>query len=206
MMAFTMENYFSGQTLDDPRYVKWVATYEVVQDGKIDSKELPVYQCSDEDYAKFYPFDERSEPQLQKMRTEQDMHLYCIDWEGADIELYGFTGNYALITIVAVPCNQKLTLDLIGGQEDRIDEQCVWDLEAQREYLKPPKLVAFFNQERLNLEKYGEESIERFATLVNIQFDEKQPNWVGGYFNRNILSDQTWYMSYGQEPVDRLYT
>ena len=62
MMAFTMENYFSGQTLDDPRYVKWVATYEVVQDGKIDSKELPVYQCSDEDYAKFYPFDERSEP------------------------------------------------------------------------------------------------------------------------------------------------
>ena len=63
------------------------------------------------------------------------------------MSLYGSTstGNYALLTIVAVPCNQKLTIPLIGGKEDRIDEECVWDLEAQQDYFQPPQLVVFYN-------------------------------------------------------------
>jgi len=87
--------------------------------------------------------------------------LFCIDWDNSGVELFGAesTGNFALVEVVAVPCNMKLTQDLFGGFEDRIDEDCVWDLDKQTEYLRPPNMVAFHNQERLNTEKYGEESI-----------------------------------------------
>ena len=33
MIAFTMESYFTGKTLDDPRFMKWVAFLRLVIDG-----------------------------------------------------------------------------------------------------------------------------------------------------------------------------
>ena len=66
MMAFTLESYFSGETLDDPNYIKWLAYFRVDKDGVSDAREIPIYPCRDEDYAKFYPVDERSLPKLKK--------------------------------------------------------------------------------------------------------------------------------------------
>ena len=45
MMAFTMESYFTGKTLDDPRYMKWVAFLRLVVDGESKSLSFPVYAC-----------------------------------------------------------------------------------------------------------------------------------------------------------------
>ena len=80
MMAFTIENYFSGETLDDPRYMKWVASFEVHKDGAMETYEIPVFPCREEDYANFYQFDERSKPKLEKMQTDEDKQLYCMDF------------------------------------------------------------------------------------------------------------------------------
>ena len=116
-MAFTLEHFLSGKTLDDPRYLKWVAFIRVAKDGEASSREVPVFPCRDEDFAKFYPVDDRSISRLNKMRSSPDKQLYCIDWETAQIELFGLeVGNdYAYLDIAVVPCNQKETIQLIGG-------------------------------------------------------------------------------------------
>ena len=131
MMAFTLESYFTGESFDDPRFVKWAASIVVSVDGVFEPREVPIFPCRDEDYAKFYPLDERSSPKLEQTLRDPNRELYCIDWEEANVELYGLesTGNFAFLQIAAVPCNQKLTHHMIGGLEDRIDKDCVWDLE-----------------------------------------------------------------------------
>ena len=132
MMAFTLEHFISGETLDDPRYLKWVAWVRFAKDGEIRSREVPVFPCRDGDYAKLYPVDDRSLSRLRKMRNSPDMQLYCIDWETAQIEIYGLeSGNdFAYLDISVVPCNQRETVPMIGGKTDRISEDCIWDKEA----------------------------------------------------------------------------
>jgi len=65
--------------------------------------------------------------------------------------------------------------------------------------------VAIFNQERINLEKFGDESIEQFSTFVNVQFDEKQPNWIPMTIHRNVLSDQAEYINWDLGTVEYSY-
>ena len=60
MMAFTMQSYFTQENLSDTRYIKWYAHYSIVTNGVYYNKELQIYPCREEDYAKFYPIDERS--------------------------------------------------------------------------------------------------------------------------------------------------
>ena len=116
-----------------------------------------------------------------------------------DIDLYGLeaTNTFASIAIVALPCNSKLSKADVGATEDQISENCNPNLDAQLKYIQPPNFVAIYNQERLNLKKFGDESIERFSTFMNIQFDEKKPSWTGAYFERNELIDETEYLNYG---------
>ena len=68
MMAFTLESYFTGESYDDPRFVKWAASIVVSVDGVWKPREVPIFPCRDEDYAKFYPFDDRSSPKLKLIR------------------------------------------------------------------------------------------------------------------------------------------
>ena len=205
-MAWTLENYFTIETLDDPKFIKWYAYVVRSYEGVIQSREIPVFPCRDEDLEKFYPVDEHSQSKIEQIKAIESQQLYCIDWEEANIELFGAesTQNYAFLEISAVPCNLKLTLPYLGGTEDRISEDCVWDLEAQQDYIRPPNLIAYYNQERLNVENYDEESIERYSTLSNFQFDEKKPTFVPAYFYRNQASDQTnWLRS--DKTIDRPY-
>mmetsp|Transcript_24914 Transcript_24914/g.31087 ORF Transcript_24914/g.31087 Transcript_24914/m.31087 type:complete len:171 (+) Transcript_24914:2-514(+) len=72
MMAFSFEDYFSNKSLIDTRYVKWFAYYLVSQGGVWDSRELPIYPCTDEDFAKFYPIDDRSETRFNASQNRAD--------------------------------------------------------------------------------------------------------------------------------------
>ena len=67
------------------------------------------------------------------MKEEPGQHLYCIDWDAVDIELFGseVTGNAGFIEIMVLPCNMNIAQEGLGGTEadDRIDSECVWDLD-----------------------------------------------------------------------------
>mmetsp|Transcript_15874 Transcript_15874/g.19999 ORF Transcript_15874/g.19999 Transcript_15874/m.19999 type:complete len:157 (-) Transcript_15874:1317-1787(-) len=111
MMAFALEDFFTSESLSDPRYVKWFAHYSIIVGGEWRSRELPIYPCKEEDYEKFYPIDERSASRLSRFKSEPDQQLQCIDWDNSDIDLYGVesTGNVGVVDVIALPCNVKLT-------------------------------------------------------------------------------------------------
>ena len=94
---------------------------------------------------------------------------------------------------------------MIGGKTDRIIEDCIWDKEAQIEYINAPNLIAIYNQERVNIERYGEESIERYSTFINQQFDEQTPSWAGGFIQQNLLVDQTDFFRWGEGEVEKSF-
>ena len=132
--------------------------YRRMDDGINSAFEIPIHECTEQDFEKFYPVDAKGEPRLREMRKSPGRSLNCLDWEALEGDLYGeeVTGNIGFIDIVVMPCNVKLTQKTLGGSEDRIGEECIWDREKQREYLQPPNLIAYFNQERLNIEEYGD--------------------------------------------------
>ena len=70
MMAFTLESYFTQETLDDPRFTKWYAYLSVGKDSVRKPREVPVYPCRDADFARFYPIDVRSRDKLELMKTD----------------------------------------------------------------------------------------------------------------------------------------
>ena len=70
MMAFTVENYFTQETLNDPRYTKWYAFLSVGKDSVVKPREVSVYPCRDEDFARFYPVDVGSQSKLELMKTD----------------------------------------------------------------------------------------------------------------------------------------
>ena len=117
MMAFALEDYFSGDIIDDPRYTKWHASFKTYTDGEITAREVPIFKCRKEDIAKFYTIDNRSSRKVESILSDSAKYLYCIDWEQAQIELFGIeaTGNFAHFEIAITPCNQRLILPFIGG-------------------------------------------------------------------------------------------
>lgn len=88
-LAFTVEDYFTNENRLDERYVKWFVKHTTIIDGKSEAREIPAYRCSDTDYAQFHPIDESAEGLLNKLKLDPKRGLYCIDWNGAGIELQG---------------------------------------------------------------------------------------------------------------------
>ena len=72
MMAFSLENYFENKSLNDSRFIKWYAHYVSEIDGVYSASEIPVYPCTETDFARFYPVDRRGESRLKNMKDNPD--------------------------------------------------------------------------------------------------------------------------------------
>ena len=60
MFAFSLVST-DGQPLHDPKYVRLLAVYqELYEDGSSIAIEIPLRDCTEEDFAKFYPIEEES--------------------------------------------------------------------------------------------------------------------------------------------------
>lgn len=79
--------------------------------------------CTDEDYDKFYPPDERSVDFISLIRNKPDRDMLCLDLE-AGVELYGAesSNTYAELDLVVMPCNVRLVP--LGATDDRIGPEC----------------------------------------------------------------------------------
>ena len=179
-VAFGIENYFSNESLDDSKYIKWVASYVRYENGEsMGRTELLTYQCTDEDFSQFYPVDPGSEARLAALRAGVKTKLYCIDWASSNFDIYGREDilTYGHIDIAAVPCSMNLKYDFPAGPIDIIDPECVRDLDAAKKYIRPPNLLLYMNQQSFNQENYDDESIEKYSTFVTRQFDENVPTF-----------------------------
>ena len=55
-LAITIEDtYGVKQQKNDPRYVKWLAWFEGIFEGKVFRRLKTLHKCTDEDYDSFYP-------------------------------------------------------------------------------------------------------------------------------------------------------
>jgi len=60
MFAISMVG-MNGKPLYDPKYLRLIARYETKsKDGNWNWTEVPLLDCTEEDWAKFYPLDDQS--------------------------------------------------------------------------------------------------------------------------------------------------
>ena len=106
---------------------------------------MPIHKCNENDWAQFYELEPKSKTIFQKLTTNEDRGLYCIDWQSEDVLVYGNSkaDNFQRIEFVLLPCNYIHT-DL-GYTGDSIADECVADLEAQIEYLTSLRINLFYN-------------------------------------------------------------
>ena len=106
-----------------------------------------MHPCTAEDYAKFYPPDQRSKGTIERIRAAPNRDMLCLDWAEAGIDLFGTesSGTYSEIDIGVLPCNVRLTT--LGATDDRISDTCVADLTKQIEYLGPMNILIYYNHE-----------------------------------------------------------
>ena len=53
--AFTLRDFVTGETKNDPHYVKWQPVIFTKQDGVISREKIGFHPCNETDYANFNP-------------------------------------------------------------------------------------------------------------------------------------------------------
>ena len=156
-----------------------------------------MHVCTDEDFAKFYPVDDRSRGQLERIKSEEKRNFLCLDWKAAAIELYGpeSGGTYGELDLALLPCNTRLIPH--GARDDRISPQCVANLDKQIEYIGATNLIVYYNQATFVEDDFSEARIDRHSTIRNIQVDQYRPNFVFGKIQASKLVDSIDLVQYG---------
>ena len=167
----------------DTRYVKWYAYYYTNIDGRARRQELPIYKCTENDYAEFFPIENRSSALLQQIKTDEKRGFFCLDWEAAidenGVSLFGSdgSGDFGSISIIVMPCNMRLSF--LGAINDRIDPECVANLDEQISYLGPMKMSIYHNSQYFQRGEYSEnhvfQQIDNYIDsirLVETQLDQ----------------------------------
>ena len=81
------------RSLDDPRYIRRVISLGTWNNDTqtFQEKILPFHDCTDEEYAQFYPATGRFKEDIDVMRKYPDFFgLICLDWDDSDpLQLYG---------------------------------------------------------------------------------------------------------------------
>ena len=86
------------QSLDDPRYIRrFIRTWSWNGDTQtMKEKMVPFHDCTDEDYAQFYPIREQDKDIMENYRKDPNKGFICIDWDDSDpLQLYGSWGSTA---------------------------------------------------------------------------------------------------------------
>ena len=77
----------------------------------------------------------------------------------------------------------------MGYTGDSVHEECIDDLEAQKEYLGPLKVAMYYNDEIFVPEEYGENSIKRTSKILYSQINEEKPSYYFFDLQSSILED-----------------
>ena len=133
MIAVVAESFMTG-IKSDPRFVKWVASYQISTDDSYEAIHYPMYPCTDEQYAKFYPPEERAASRVRNFQETQE--LFCMDDKAREHMLYGgwrSGSNYRALDVQIIPCASRYVA--YDGTVSEDDGSCDWELENAIEYL-----------------------------------------------------------------------
>ena len=128
-VAFSVENYQTGEIINDPRYVKWIVRMYYKTDVDTYKEDiLPVEVCTDEELS---TWGDHSGNQEQYDLRLREGRLFCIDknvWD--DMYLGGFPSEseYYRFEIIVSPCNY--VHGHLGHETlDDISTDCIPDFE-----------------------------------------------------------------------------
>ena len=154
MIAVGLVHFLTGETLNDPRYLKWINTYFSVEGGVYNSKQAHVmHPCTEEDYEKFFSPDMNAALTIEQLK--KDGALFCLDVDHLktqNIRGNMDVGDFTYVDLMVVPCHTRETV--IGGTEDYIRDDCVRDQEAFYAYLDSMSTVIWYNYSVLKHNKF----------------------------------------------------
>ena len=124
--------------------------------------------CTEEDYDDFFPVEESSAKRLRSLKEKNA--LLCLNFD-KDYSLRGTEsqGYFNVIDVMVVPCAVKLTL--LGGESDRIPEDCEMDREESIKWLGNFNILSYYNQGRFNLEGFKEDRVDWSSYVKQNQMD-----------------------------------
>ena len=197
-VAVGLKNYKKGMR-NDPRYVQWVARSYKQTGPNEDQIFYPMHVCSPSDLDKFYPVQQRSTNELQKMVDQNG--LFCLDWQGQNIA--SFFGhwrtdqNYHSVDIMAVPCLMRFK-----GPDGIVIEprdDCVWEKDDVMDYLGDTvQIQVYNNQEKFHSENFGEERVQQSSTISVRQVNAHTAHFIEAFVQQQELSDETQILQLGQ--------
>ena len=108
-IAFTVESYLSPKKQKrDPNYVKYLFRLFGKQNGQYFERILDYHNCTEDDYAEFYPVKKQSSKALSDIKADPDRGFMCLDWKDDDpFELVGTSidKDYIRLEVNLLPCN-----------------------------------------------------------------------------------------------------
>ena len=135
--AWSIEGYSDKKIKDDPRFVKTYVRLSGRRQGESQETMLDYHRCTWEDFESFAPPSNDAMNQLNSIMSDEGRGLYCLDWEklGEILEIWGISqyDDFQYIELVMTPC--QYIHDWLGWDGDSIDPDCVWDKQAQMDYV-----------------------------------------------------------------------
>ena len=98
-----------------------------------------------------------------------------------------------------MPCN------FIQWGGTTIDPSCVFDVKEQIKYLGSINIVTLHNDERLNAQGFGDDSIIKESKITKMQVDETKPNWIDLNIEMNELEDETSILQISEAKVREFF-
>jgi len=106
--------------------------------------------------------------------------------------------DHRRIDLLYLPCDpitfeKDKVLDagqcFVKNREDKAEMK--QKLQETRDWIGVPDYTMVFNNMRLDLKKFGDESIRKESRVMNRQFDINFPNWIHGQIFSDRLDDET---------------
>ena len=145
MIAVGFQHYLTGEPLNDPRYVKWINTYQGQEGSSFVFEQANLMKpCTEKDYEKFNPPDKQAQLIVEKLKNEGV--LFCLDDDLLKTQaIRGMMngGDNRYIDLIAMPCHAKESA--IAGSKDNVRKDCVRDREAFYAYLDNMSTVTWYN-------------------------------------------------------------
>ena len=197
MIAFSLVDW-SGNSKNDPRYVKWVFTYSEYNVRKrVNFHAHLMHQCTDKEMKKFYPLDDSGKKIIQKLFDQNG--LFCADFRSVKLSLYGDhrrSDLFSYIDIKAVSCN---TMKMPQGRlEGDIPHNCNTNKEDANDYLSSYSILTYYNDKVFEQDKFGAKRISKKSAIQFRQNTSDYSHYYGAEIKTNELVDETSLLQWGQ--------
>ena len=190
MIAFALDHWKEGPK-DNKDFIHWAVTMHTVTELVTEEAQYPVHICTDEEFSRFYPIEDTAAKKVNGFQSKGK--LLCFDAQKNVEKLYGSwrtDDSYTAIEPSLYPCATRI--EFIDGSAEGGHDGCEWDEVAVQEYLgSAPTMMILYNQVTLNDRKYGDERLEKKASVHSFQISTSTGAYSEAFITKHEIEDET---------------